>query len=157
MTQPANEFLKTEQPVTPDDLADVERLLGFTFPPEIRNHYLAFNGGCARKYLFDRNGTIHVLQEFLPVKYGRVGGRFEHVNRDLKIEEEILPQHLFALANDPGGDFYCFSVRQHDAGSIWFYTGEYSDEPDRAVRFLASNLGEFLAGMRLDEDRSDWD
>ncbi len=156
MTQPFEAFTDLGGPVDSDDLAEVERLFRFIFPLDFKRHYLAINGGypAARRYLFEKDGVIYVVNHFLSIKYGRDGTRFEDVNRDLKIEDNILPKYLVAFADDPGGDFYCFSTREQDAGSIWIYRGEYSDEPDRAVQFLASSLPEFLAGMKVDNEVS---
>ena len=152
MTESEGQFMSVERSIRPDDLAEVERTFGFTFPIEFRAHYVAINGGLPKRHHFENNGTVYVVQSILPIKYGRDGGLFEDVNRDLRIEEQILPEHLVAFADDPGGDFYCFSVRAQDAGSIWIYRGEYSDEPERAIQFLASSLRAFLAGLSEEKD-----
>lgn len=145
-----NEFVDTERMITDADLDHVEGSFHFTFPKEVRNHYLRYNGGSPSKYLFSKDGTIFVVHEFLPVKYGK--HLFEQSFRNLKVEPDILPKHLVAFATDAGGDYFCFSVRDKDVGSIWIYRGEYSDEPDRAVQFLANSLNDFVEGMEADED-----
>jgi len=145
-------FIRTVQPVTASDLAEVERTFGFSFPAAFSNHYLTYNGGRPQKNLFKKNDSVFVVSEFLPIKYGRANCLFEDVFRDLKVEGEVLPKHLVAFADDPGGDYYCFSVRNKDFGSIWIYRGEYSDEPDKAVNFLTNSLNEFVENMVADED-----
>ncbi len=145
-----NEFVETEQPITEAELDDVERTFHFTFPMQVRSHYLRYNGGSPTNYLFKKDDTVFVVHEFLPVKYGK--HLFETSFRNLKVEAEILPKHLVPFALDPGGDYYCFSVRDKDAGSIWIYRGEYSDEPERAVQFIAKSLNEFVESMVADED-----
>ena len=132
------------------DLDDVERSFHFTFPKEVRSHYLRYNGGSPTNYLFKKDDTVFVVQELLPVKYGK--HLFEQSFRNLKVEAEVLPKHLVAFAMDPGGDYYCFSVGDKDVGSIWIYRGEYSDEPDRAMEFLAPSLNEFVERLVADED-----
>lgn len=146
------EFIGTVQAVTDSDVGEVERKFGFSFPGDFRDHYLTHNGGRPEKNLFKKDDTVFVVSEFLPIKYGRTNCLFEDVFRDLKIDQQVLPKHLVAFADDPGGDYYCFSVRDKDAGSIWIYRGDYSDEPDRAVEFLAKSLDEFLESMVADED-----
>lgn len=146
------EFIRTVQPVTISDLGEVERAFGFSFPADFRDHYLTHNGGRPPQYLFKKDDTVFVVSEFFPIKYGRANCSFEDVFRDLKIEREVLPKHLVPFADDPGGDFYCFSVSDNEVGSIWIYRGEYSDEPDRAVEFLAPSLNEFLENMVAEED-----
>src|SRR5262249_54572364 len=142
-------FVETEPGIDDADLDEVERTLGFTFPKELRSHYLRYNGGSPTKYLFKKGETVFVVHEFLPVKYGK--HLFEQSFRNLKIEAEILPKHLAPFAVDPGGDYYCFSVRKKDIGSIWIYRGEYYDEPERATEFLAKSLNEFVSNMVADE------
>lgn len=141
------DFIRTVQPVTTGDLTEVEREFDFLFPADFKGHYRNRNGGRPKNNLFKKDDTVFVFNEFLPIKYGKSNCLFEDVFRDLKIEQEVLPKHLIPFGDDPGGDYYCFSVRENDAGSIWIYRGEYSDNPDRAVEFLARSLNEFVEGM----------
>lgn len=145
-------FIGSEQPVTSSDLDEVERAFGFSFPAAFRGHYLRHNGGSPEEYLFKQNDTVFVVNNFFPIKYGRINCLFEDVFRDLKIERQVLPKHLVAFADDPGGDYYCFSVGAKDAGTIWIYRGEYSDEPDRAVQLLAKSLNEFVENMVAEQE-----
>jgi hypothetical protein len=145
-----NAFKWTEQGVSDPDLDEVESSFRFTLPKEVRSHYLSHNGGSPSKCLFIRDGVILVVQQFLPVKYGK--HLFEQTFLDLKVDDDILPTHLVPFATDPGGDYYCFSVRDNDMGSIWIYRGEYSEEPDRAVQFIAGSLNEFVEGMEDEDD-----
>ena len=148
MREQSNQFIRTKQSVSNADLKNVEKILGFKFPKEFRNHYLSVNGGRPERNLFKKDDVIYVVSEFLPIKFGTKDYLFEDVNLHLKIEREILPQDLIAFADDPGGDFYCFNK----AGEIWIYRGDYSDDPDNAVTFLAKSLSEFIDGMFQDED-----
>jgi hypothetical protein len=144
-----NEFVGTEQGITDADLDEVERTFRFIFPKKVRSHYLRYNGGSPTNYLFKKDHTVFVIHEFLPVKYGK--HLFEQSFRNLKNEAAVLPKHLVPFAVDPGGDYYCFSVRDKDVGSIWIYRGEYSEEPDSAVEYLAKSLDDFVGGMVADE------
>jgi cell wall assembly regulator SMI1 len=144
-----SEFSDIERGITDADLEDVERSLGFTFPQEVRHHYLQYNGGSPTRYLFKKGDMVYVVHQFLPIKYGK--HRFEESFYNLKIKAEILPKHLIPFAVDPGGDYYCFSVRKDDNGSVWIYRGDYSDNPDKAVEFLAGSFNQFLESMETDE------
>jgi len=137
-------FVKTEQPVTNTDLDEVQRKFGFSFPVEFRDHYLKQNGGRPRNSLYEKDDTVFVVSAFFPIKYGNC--LFEDVVRDLK-EQEAFPKYLVPFADDPGGDHYCFSVREKDAGSIWIFRWDYYDDPKRAVEFLAPSLNEFIESM----------
>lgn len=145
-----NEFVGTERGITEADLGAVELSLHFAFPGAFRSHYLRYNGGSPTNCIFKKDDVVYVLHEFLPVKYGK--HLFEQSFRSLKVEDEIIPVHLVPFAVDPGGDYYCFSVSDEDGGAIWIYRGEYSDDPDRAVQFLARSLEEFLGGMIAEQD-----
>jgi hypothetical protein len=147
------DFIRPGKPVTNSDLNEVESAFDFAFPADFRKHYLNQNGGRPQYNLFKKDETVFVFNEFLPLKYGRVNCLFEDVFRDLKIEREVLPKHLVPFGDDPGGDYYCFSVRAEDVGSIWIYRGEYYDSPDRAVEFLAKSLNEFVEGMVAEEEK----
>lgn len=150
--QYTNRFLGNERPVTATELNEVEKLLGFTFPDEFRQHYLEQNGGGPERCLFVKDDTIYVVNEFLPIKYGKSRNLFEDVFHDLKVEREILPAYLIPFADDPGGDFYCFSIRKQDRGSIWIFRGDYFDDPQRSHVFLCRSLCEFVEAMMVDED-----
>ena len=144
------DFTNTAHAITTADLNELEEKYGFAFPQDFRLHYLRYNGGSPTKCLYNKGGDIFVLQEFLPVKFGE--GRLEDSFRHLTVEDAILPAHLVPFAVDPGGDYYCFSTREEDRGSIWFYIGEYRDEPDRAVEYLAKSLPDFMERMTEEED-----
>jgi hypothetical protein len=145
------DFIRTVQPVTSSDLGVVERAFGFSFPADFRAHYLNHNGGRPQNNLFKKDDTVFVVSEFFPIKYGRANSLFEDVFRDLKMDQEVLPKHLVPFADDPGGDYYCFSIREKDAGSVWIYRGEYSDDLERAVTYLAKSLPEFIENLEADE------
>lgn len=145
-----NTFFDVEAPVDDATLAQVENELKFVFPREIREHYLSFNGGCPKRCVFREGECVYVVQEFLPVRHGRKDGLLEDACRDLRNEREIIPPHLIPFAFDPGGDYFCFGTNPGEAGAIYFFAGEYADDPQRAVSLLASTLREFVE--RLQED-----
>lgn len=145
----SNRFSHTQQPVDNTDLDAVERRFAFSFPREVREHYLQYNGGSPEKCLFQNDYVVH---EFLPVKHGE-HGTLEDSIQHLKVEAPILPDYLVPFAIDPGGDYYCFSIRPQDHGAIYFFAGEfYEDTPERAVKYLARSLPEFLGSLTEDED-----
>jgi hypothetical protein len=146
----ANVFTSTEHPVTDSELDDVQKECGFVFPQPVRLHYLRYNGGCPRRCLYKKGQDTFVVQEFLPVKYGT--GRLEDSFHHLKIDDDILPDGFVPFAVDPLGDYFCFSVRPNDRGSIWLYIGEYRDEPARALEYLATSLPDLLETMTEEEE-----
>jgi len=145
-----NQFVETEPSITDADLDQVEQSYGFLFPRAIRLHYLKYNGGSLQKYLYKADDTVFVVHEFLPVKYGK--HRLEDSLHNLKDNDKVLPRYLVPFAMDPGGDYYCFSTRDVDKGTIWFYIGDYHDEPQKAVQYVAKSLSEFIHGMTEEEE-----
>ena len=93
-----NPFVDFEQPITSADLDAVEQRFGFAFPRELRAHYLNYNGGCPTKYLFAKDDRVHVVQQFLALRYG--ADTFEQTFEDLKVAGAILPAHLVPFAID---------------------------------------------------------
>ncbi|HLN26642.1 MAG TPA: SMI1/KNR4 family protein [Gemmataceae bacterium] len=144
-----NTFVDTEKDISDADLSRVEETFGFSFPSAVRLHCLKYNGGSPQKYLYKAGDTIFVVHEFLPIRYGK--DRLEDTIQSLKHDDEILPKHLVPFAVDPGGDYYCFSVRSQDQGTIWFYIGDYHDEPEKAAVYVAESLPEFIQGMTEEE------
>ncbi len=134
-------------PVNRHEIAELEIRFGFKFPPAFVDHYLQHNGGSPEKYCFLKDGVTHVLNNFHSIKYGIPGCLFEDVYFDVKVDRKLLPTHLVPFACDPGDDYFCFSTRNEDYGSIWMYRWDYHDEPERAVERLAGSLTEFLAAL----------
>jgi len=151
MTLYNNLFIDTNKPISEADIDYVEQQFGFKFPKEIRSHFLEYNGGCPEKYVFKKDDTFYVVQEFMTIKYGNPDTSFETTIDDLKIKRKILPEHLVPFAVDPGGDYYCFSVGKSDFGSIFIFRGEYSDDSNRSTRFLSPNIFQFIESMIEEE------
>jgi hypothetical protein len=145
-----NDFINTKTSLTSCELEKVERLLGFLFPASFRRHYLAYNGGQPQKKLFRKTADeAYIVHEFLPIKYGQQRTLFEDAYRHLKIDQKLLPEYFVPFAVDPGGDFYCFSIRDHDNGSIWLWAHEFYDDPDKSITFLADSLKDFVEQLTV--------
>jgi hypothetical protein len=101
--------------------------------------------------LFRSNDDAFVVSQFLPVRHSLWGSRFESSCEALLENEIIRSLRLLPFAIDPGGDYFCFCTEGPDAGSIWFFCGEYIDEPDRAAVRIASGFEEFVGSLEADE------
>lgn len=146
-----NQIIDTETPISIADISDIEKRFGITFPESVRNHYLAFNGGRPVKNLFLKDGEYFQIQEFLPIKHGNKDCLFEDTYQDLVADTPEFPDHLMPIAVDPGGDYYCVSMRPQDFGSIYCHMHDYWDDPSRAIVFMAASIEEFIDGMIEDE------
>ena len=142
-------FSNTKPAVTDADLNGVEKRFAFRFPPEFRELYLRTNGGTPDPNRFvDKKGPC-IVHEFLPIKYAGTGiSTVERSIQRLKVEQALLPKHLVQFAVDPGGDYYCFSIRPDEVGAIYLFHMDHYHEPERAVEYLAGSLGEFLSELK---------
>ena len=148
-----NIFDDVQRQIDESILVEIQQELGITFPPEIKKHYLTYNGGCPKRYVLRRDANTYVVQEFLPIKYGRDEQLLlEDAYRDLVRDRHVIPQYLIPFAIDPGGDFFCFSTRHEDLGAIFFFQGEYAlDKPERSVDYLASSFADFVEHLEPDD------
>ena len=140
-------YIRAKQPVSREEIAELEQRFNFAFPPEFVEHYLLHNGGRPEAKYLVKDDVTFILRDFHPIKHGVPGCLFESVFFDVKVDRKLLPAHLVPFACDPGDDYFCFSTREEDYGAIWMYRWDYYDEPDRAVEFLAGSLPEFLAAL----------
>ncbi len=149
-----NNFVNTERGVTEEDTSLVETRFEFTFPNDIRSHYLTYNGGEPEKCVFIADdGSEYIITQFLPIKYDEESGRnIEYVLETLRVDG-ILPDWLIPFADEPGGDLYCFSLQANHEGAIyyWSHEYEYGENPENHVTYLAESLKAFI--NRMVEDK----
>ena len=89
------------------------------------------------------------MHEFLPIKHGNKGLTLEATIHRVKLDQSLLADHLVPFAVDPGGNFYCFSVREDNFGEIFLFLMDYYDNPKRSTEYLTSSLRDFLAGLTV--------
>ncbi len=147
-----NKFTDTEASVDETTLQRVEKELEFTFPEQFREHYLAFNGGHPERRQFRKDDTIFLVNQFHPLRHGHRNDTFEYICRDLRNDEGIIPWHLIPFADDPGGDYFCFSTKPGEVGAIYYFCGEHIDEPEGPLTFLSDSLREFIEQLEEDTD-----
>jgi cell wall assembly regulator SMI1 len=140
------EFENTDAPLSAAEIAQIERDLGFVFPTEFRNHYLQHNGGQPEPNRLDSGDSAYVVHEFMPLiaddpSTGTLSESFQNLKEQ---DTDFFPKHLVPFARDEGGDFFCFSIREKDKGSIWKFNMDYYDDPSRNCTYLTANLTEFL-------------
>lgn len=139
-------------PITEMDLAEIENRLGLVLPEDLRQHYLRFNGGHPLQNLFPKAGEYFSISEFLPIKYGTRGARLEDAYVDIVQGNDQFPSDLIPIANDAGGDFFCYCLAPDNLGAISFYQSDYYDDPSRAVVHLAKDLKGFLNSLVAEDE-----
>jgi hypothetical protein len=138
--------LNSAPPIYDADFPAIESRLGIRFPADLREHYLAANGGRPIQNVFYAQGDGYHVHAFTPLRYGK---RLETVEDvfELMREDERLPQEAIAFAIDAGGDWYCYSIAPETYGRIFCWRSDYFEDPEQAVHWLADTLGQFLTGL----------
>lgn len=142
-------FVGAQAPIGPEDLDWIEKEFGFTFPRDLREHYLACNGGRPRRPAFRKGDEVFIVRELFPVRHGPRHSLLEDACQDLlRDDEAIVDCHLIPFACDNQGDYYCFSARPEDFGAIYSFRCDGIDDPDEMIRPVAPSFREFIAGLR---------
>ena len=142
-----NSITDVKDCLTEVDLLEIETKYNFKFPKEIREHYLEYNGGTLEKEIFnDSDGFKYIFNWFIPIKYGK---RNLATLLDILRVDPILPEWLIPFADDPGGDLLCFSIKEGEEGSIyyWSHEYEYGEDPEKHIWYLTRTLEEFINSM----------
>ena len=149
----SNQILDAGEPLTPDELRNVETELGIEFPTDYVQHYLRYNGGRPMRNLFPAHGELFQVRDFLPIARGRVGTRLEDTLRDLR-QVPGFPAYLVPFAIDPGGDYYGFNLNKSELGAVYLHSHEHMGDERRELTFLANSLPEFVDGMVEEPEES---
>jgi cell wall assembly regulator SMI1 len=144
-------ILDTKPSVSDADISRVEMALAFSFPEDLKKHYLRANGGRPVPNLLPKGDEHFAVHEFLPILHGIVGARFEDTYRDLVLDSKFFPKNLVPFAIDAGGDYFCYSLEPRTFGQIFFYHSDYYDDLSRAVVFLSLDFGTFLNSLVSDD------
>ncbi len=120
-------FEDADKGVTDSELAGVESTLGFKLSPGLRQQYLSTNGGSPMPYVYEDDNLDTVVTSFLPILSGR-GRRtaLDSYDRLVRVGK-IVPASFFPFAIDGGGDYF-FVDCSSDAGMVFFYRSDTSDE-----------------------------
>lgn len=148
----ANRFIECARKLRNTDIEDVERKLGFTLPPALRLHYLAFNGGEPRRRWFrSSTGFEDCVDRFLPMKYPSFDDEqlLEDNYLQLCVTERRVPANLLPFAEDEGGGPYCLD-RLSEA--VVFFNLDRENDHERAIRVVAPSLEAFVSGMLSERD-----
>jgi len=143
-----NKIVNTKREIYDDDISKVELKFNFTYPNDIRNHFLQYNGGEPLMYIFvDQDGDEFIVQQFIPIKYGH--RTIDALLNNLR-NENILPNWLIPFADDPGGDLFCISLSQETYGQIFIWEHEVIDNDENPAYFISESLEQFINSLQED-------
>jgi cell wall assembly regulator SMI1 len=150
-------FSETKQPITLNQITEIEQHLDLVFPEAYKLHLLQYNGGYCEPniFSFEQNGKINnsCIDWFLAIYEGKYNNLWNTIN-NVKLDEKRLPTHMLPIANDPGGNLVCISCGPTDYGCVYFWDHELevdyteSDDTDYSNLYLiAYNFKQFLAEL----------
>ena len=109
-------FRNCDLPLTEQDIASVEAAVGIGLPPELRAHYLAWNGGSPDPYVYEDDNLDTVVSECLPLRSTRGVGTALQTYRLLVREKHIVPRHS-SRSPWTGAGTISSSIARHRKGS----------------------------------------
>ncbi|KOP80179.1 hypothetical protein AMS59_01895 [Lysinibacillus sp. FJAT-14745] len=149
-------FYKCSFQLTREDIEEVEMLLSFQLPQELKDHYLQYNGGLPKDPCFfeEQSGLETRVHVFLPMKYrNNIGYTLEEGYLDFK-NRNIIPQKYLPFANDAGGNIFCIDLDSKQVVLIYLDLGEVTDG---CIKFLANSFMEFINNLEecMDDEVED--
>lgn len=132
--------------VTLQDIKKVEEKINYSFDKSYLDLILFKNGGSPSKFLYESNDEVFSFHMFLPIKYDGVIESLEKNYFDL-VKEDFYPSWLVPFAIDGGGDFYGFSKKECEIGSIYCFMMDYYDDENEALVKIADSFSDLIERM----------
>jgi cell wall assembly regulator SMI1 len=147
------EIVDSEAPVTPERIAEVERLIGVELPTQYKSFLLKHNGGAPvpDRFPYRREGKkpqAGMVAWFLAI----YDGKHENLVRNIKAFQGRIPVDTLPIARDPGGNLILLGLRPPLQGKVFFWTKELESddgtptEPE-LLYHVADSFEEFLTSL----------
>lgn len=144
-------FKEVSKALTRADIAEIEVNLGFAFPEDFVERYLAYNGGIpAKPFFYSEEEDIEIeVQVFLPLKY-------RYCDIPIRTAEEkyllfkgksSLMTAYFPFANDYGANPICVNLKD---GGVYIAYMDLGKLEDRCFRRLAESFRGFVEALSED-------
>jgi cell wall assembly regulator SMI1 len=147
----ANGFTKCFPPATASDIARLEQEFALRFPPQLRAHYLMYNGGSPDRKCWKEDGWEPTcLKRFLPIRGAgseadpNIENTLQNALQDLVVDGPHIPEEAIPFAEDWGGNYFC--VNKID-GSVFFFSMDSGDDFAKGKRQLAPSLLDFIENL----------
>lgn len=152
-----NDFLDLAPQISEEYLQQLEKKYSFIMPSMVKKHVLKYNGGYPEKNVFiGKDGERYSVAYFIPIKYEDY-----HLEKvlDLLRDNEIFPEWLIPFADDDGGNFFCYSLRNSEIGAIYYYSHEfdYGEDPENQGTYLSSSFDAFIDALEMDEEDDEYE
>ncbi len=149
----------SEIPLTLDKVVDIEKRLKLSLPLEYKDFIMKHNGGRPKPSGFHYKHetgryTDSRVDWFLAI-YDGESDNFEDYFNTYKVDQVRLPIELVPIANDPGGNLVCISVKGKNKGAVYFWdheneAGDNETPSYQNVHLLADSFSEFLESLKDD-------
>ena len=126
-------LINSAEKINAEDIADFENEVGIKFPEDYKTFMLKANGGTP-----DDSVKISNLKKiYKTMTY-----------------EEMIPNDMLPIADDPGGNVIGISLNKDDYGYVYFINHEYDDlDTGYLVKSkIADSMRDFLDVLYLSED-----
>ena len=147
------EFIDSYNPISENDLKNVENKIGYQLPDEYKSFLLKHNGG--RPNL---DGVRHNGEHFDYVgHFYAIRGEMYHDDLIHQIKEykDMIPEGYLPIGESPGGDVFCISLKDPTKGALFHWDHEeanYDGEPwEYNMINLSPSLNEFIKGLCVGE------
>ena len=155
-------LINSAEQIKAEDIAEFENEVGIKFPEDYKRFMLKSNGGTPKEeWLYDffdevtEADNTSVIREFFSlfsddtVKMGNLKKIYKTMTY-----EEMIPDDMLPIADDPGGNVIAISLNKDDYGYMYFINHEYDDlDTGYLVKSkIAESMSDFLDVLYLSED-----
>ena len=155
-------LINSAEQINAKDIAEFENEVGKIFPEDYKRFMLKSNGGTPKEeWLYDFFDEVteaentSVIREFFSlfsedtVKMGNLKKIYKTMTY-----EEMIPDDMLPIADDPGGNVIAISLNKDDYGYMYFINHEYDDlDTGYLVKSkIAESMSDFLDVLYLSED-----
>lgn len=144
-------FVDPDRLPSEEDVASIERELGFAFPIALRSFFLEHNGADPDPYVLISDGLRTVVNETLPLVSGCGRGTAVDSYKELVLKKGIVDQSFFPFAIDAGGDYFFVNCGD-PTGEVYFFRSDTADDDMRGLQRVASSLAEFWGALVSEEE-----
>jgi cell wall assembly regulator SMI1 len=139
-------LIKSSKKISDDDIKKVEKLIKLSFPSDLKNFYLKYNGGeveGGRKIYLGKNGMEYEVKNFLPIGHPRfeADALLEDSYVFFVKEKKLIPRNFIPFAMDSGGFRYCINA---DDGKVYFSNLDKEGKPADCMELVAPSIDEFI-------------
>lgn len=130
-----------------DEVIAFEKEAGITFPQNLREFIVAYEGSQLKEKYFRRGDILHEIHTVLYLRESDLGGA--SVEAILKGHRYYKKEGFVPFGVDSGGWDYNVSIKPETYGQIW--VDQFDNGEDNPWEFVCNSLEELVEGLSEDE------